>query len=104
MDNGKTTAIISYLTFLGVIIAIFMNLEDKKPLASFHIRQSLGLFCWFFLTGFIVSYFKNPMIEGSFFITFIVLWMYGFISAIEGKTRTVPLLGASFQRFFKTIG
>jgi uncharacterized membrane protein len=104
MENGKTTAIISYLTFVGVIIAIFMNLEDKKPLASYHIRQSLGVFCLFFLSGFIMSYFKNPMIHTSFLISFFALWIYGFVSAVEGKTREIPFIGAFFQKFFKTIG
>jgi uncharacterized membrane protein len=104
MDNGKTTAIISYLTFLGAIIAIFMNLEDKKPLASFHIKQSIGIFCLFFLTGYVLSFFNNPMIHISFLISFFALWMFGFISAIEGKSREIPFLGTFFQKFFKSIG
>jgi uncharacterized membrane protein len=104
MDNGKTTAIISYFTFLGAIIAIFMNLEDKKPLASFHIRQSLGIFCVFFLTGYVMSGFKDPMINLSFLISFFALWLFGFISAIEGNTREIPFIGPFFQKFFKSIG
>ena len=103
METGKTTAIISYLSFLGVIIAIFMNLEDKKPLASFHIRQSLGLCCLFFLTGYVVSHFQNLMIHFSFLSSFFLLWIYGFISAINGSITPIPLLGNLFQKFFKLI-
>jgi uncharacterized membrane protein len=103
METGKNTAIISYLTFLGVIIAIFMNLEDKKPLASFHIRQSLGLYCLFFLIGYIVSHFENLMIHFSFLTSFFLLWIYGFFSAINGSVSPIPLLGNLFQKFFKSI-
>jgi uncharacterized membrane protein len=103
METGKTTAIISNLTFLGVIIAIFMNLEDKKQLASFHIRQALGLFCLFFLAGYITSHFDNVMIHFSFLFSFFILWLYGFLGAINGKQTEIPLLGKFFQRFFKSI-
>ncbi|MGB1450928.1 MAG: hypothetical protein ACPG7E_04370, partial [Marinirhabdus sp.] len=43
VTEGKTIAIISYITFIGLIIAFVMNNEKKNSFASFHIRQSLGL-------------------------------------------------------------
>ena len=45
-DNGKNTAIISYLTIIGTIIAIILNNDKKNDFASFHIRQALG-YLWF---------------------------------------------------------
>ncbi len=42
-DNGKTVAIISYITLIGWIIALVMNNGNKTALGSFHIRQSLGI-------------------------------------------------------------
>jgi len=42
-DEGKTIAIIAYLTLIGFIIAIVMNSSKKSAFASFHIRQMLGL-------------------------------------------------------------
>ena len=44
IKNGKTSAIVAYLTMLGAIIAIFMNMEPKNPFARFHIRQAFGIF------------------------------------------------------------
>ena len=46
--QGKTTAVVAYITIIGTIIAYFMNLEPKDRLASFHIRQAFG--CIFFYT------------------------------------------------------
>ena len=46
---GKPAAALSYFTFIGLIIAYFMNNESKNPFAAFHIRQSLGLILAYFL-------------------------------------------------------
>ena len=62
IEQGKQTAIVSYLTIIGTIIAIFMNNETKNPFASFHIRQALGIFLTFFLLGYPVGYFDSWMI------------------------------------------
>ncbi len=42
-NNGKTVAIISYLTLIGWIVALIMNNNNKSELGSFHIRQMLGV-------------------------------------------------------------
>ena len=50
IEKGKNTAIVSYLTIIGSIIAIFMNqYENRSEFGRFHIRQSLGIFLTFFL-------------------------------------------------------
>ena len=43
VNEGKTIAIISYLTFIGTIVAFVMNNEKKNSFASFHIRQMVGI-------------------------------------------------------------
>ncbi|MEO8772993.1 MAG: hypothetical protein ABI263_05590, partial [Gelidibacter sp.] len=43
IKDGKKLAIISYLTFIGLIIAIILNLEKRNPFTLFHIRQMFGL-------------------------------------------------------------
>lgn len=42
-NDGKTIAIISYLTIIGLVAAIIMNNKEKTALAQFHIRQSIGI-------------------------------------------------------------
>ncbi len=46
VNEGKTIAIISYLTFIGTIIAFIMNQNKQNSFASFHIRQTVGLMFW----------------------------------------------------------
>ena len=43
IQNGKTTAIVAYLTMIGALIALSMNMEPKNTFARFHIRQAFGL-------------------------------------------------------------
>jgi uncharacterized membrane protein len=105
MDNnsGKNTAIISYLTILGAVIAIFMNNDSKDNFASFHIRQALGIFCSFFLLGYFIGYFDSWMVSSAFYIFYFILWIYGFIGAIQGEHRLVPIVGGFFQKTFKNL-
>ena len=101
--EGKTTAIISYLTIVGTIIAYFMNMDPKHPFASFHIRQAFGIHILFYLIGALMGMFDGDLIMGAFYIFFIVLWGFGIFTAINGETKEVPLLGKYFQKWFSTI-
>lgn len=103
-SNGKTTAIVAYLTLIGTIIAYFMNLDPKNPFASFHIRQALGIHILYFLLGVLVGGFNNGFIHAGFYIFIAVLWGYGIVSAFQSSTKEIPLLGTYFQKWFRTIG
>ncbi|MDP5002032.1 MAG: hypothetical protein NWQ15_09060 [Flavobacterium sp.] len=103
-EQGKQTAIVSYLTIIGSIIAIFMNQEENRSeFASFHIRQALGIFLTFFLLGYPIGYFDNWMVSASFWIFIFILWIYGFLTCLNNETKTVPFLGELFQKVFKSF-
>jgi uncharacterized membrane protein len=102
-SEGKNIAIISYLTIIGAIIAIFMNLEKKNTFAAFHIRQALGIFISFFLIGYFIGYFDSWMISSAFYIFYFILWVYGFLGVLQGQQNLIPLLGEQFQKIFKNI-
>ena len=103
-DKSKNTAIIAYLTIIGAVIAIFMNQEENKSaFASFHIRQALGLFLSFFLLGYFVGYANSWMATSAFYIFYFILWVFGFLGAIEGKKRAIPIVGHFFQSIFKNL-
>jgi uncharacterized membrane protein len=103
IKEGKTAAITSYILFIGVLIALSMNSETRNRFAAFHIRQALGLTITFFSLGLIVSNFDNLMITFSMWVFISVLWSYGFMGAIQGKTKEIPLLGKWFQKVFQFI-
>lgn len=106
-EEGKTIAIISYITFIGLIIAFIMNNEKKNDFASYHIRQSLGIFLLWIVVRtflFIVSFIIYiPFLSGLINLGFIVLLVIGLVSAIQGEKKPIPALGEQFQQWFNTI-
>lgn len=109
--DGKSIAIISYLTIIGWLIAYIMHGSNKSQLGAFHLRQSLFLM----LTGFAVSicqwiFFLLPILGWiiSIILYFVllgllVLWIIGLIAAINGEEKPVPLLGTKAQDLLKGI-
>lgn len=103
IEKGKSTAIISYIMIVGVLIAMTINAEAKNKFASFHIRQALGLSITFISLGLIISNFNNEMITIAMWIFVSILWAYGMITAIKGQTVPLPLVGPLFQKLFKKL-
>ena len=102
---NKLVAVISYITIIGLLIAIVLNQNEKNDFASFHIKQSLGLT----LTSLVVYFIGViPVIGwiisliGSIFI--LILWVIGLINAISGNQKPVPVLGDKFLEWFKDLG
>ncbi len=90
MDK-KTTGIVAYLTWVGLIIAFCAG--DKEG-AKFHLNQSLvitlaGIICGVVgvipVLGWIVSF------VGGIFI--LVCWIIGLIGALKEEEKKVPLIG-----------
>ncbi len=102
IEEGKTLAIISYFTFVGLIIAIIMNLEKKNPFTTFHIRQMLGLIILLIFSNLVEKY-VNSWLGTAFWVITFVSWLYGLYWALKGKNEPVPILGPIFQEWFKNI-
>lgn len=102
--QDKTIAIISYLTLIGLIIAFVMNNDKKELFASFHIRQSLGLT----LTSLALSLINIIPILGWIvsivgFFVLLYMWIVGLLNAINGKYKTVPILGDKYEEWLKSV-
>ena len=97
LSDGKNVAIIAHLTLIGWIIALIMNNSNKNELASFYIRQMLGLLIASFLLYFV------PMVGWLLNLGMIALWVISLIGAFEEKKKLVPLLGEYFQDWFKWV-
>ena len=103
IEEGRQAAIISYITIIGLVIAVSMNVERKNEFSRIHIRQSLGLNILFYMISFFIGYFNSWMISGSFYVFFIVLWVFGLTNAIQNEYKPIPLLGDYFQDWFKSV-
>jgi uncharacterized membrane protein len=101
--DPKVVAIISYITLIGWIVAVVMN-NPKTSLASFHIRQSLGLMAISVALSIIAVV---PILGWIAFVVgwigLIILWLVGFLSALQEEEKLVPIVGEYFQEWFKAL-
>lgn len=104
VNEGKTIAIISYITFIGTILALIMNNNKKNSFASFHIRQALGLALMQIITYGLRAYLGLGFIAWLVGVVIFVLIILGLLGALQGEEKKVPLLGDQFQEWFKGIG
>lgn len=102
-NQARTIAIIAYLTIVGALIAITMNLDPRHEFARFHTRQAFGLHLGFLGFALFLSQWFNPYAWVGLYICYFALWLYGFVAAIQGRKREVPLVGSYFQDWFLFI-
>lgn len=81
--DAKTTSIVAYLTWIGLLIAV---LAGDKEGAKFHVNQALVILLFSLLS-------IIPCIGWIWGIFMIVCWIMGLIAAINQEEKEVPLIG-----------
>lgn len=81
--NTKTTSIVAYITWIGLIIALCAG--DREG-AKFHLNQALVIALFNFLS-------MIPWIGWIWGIFMFVCWVMGLIAAINQEEKPVPLIG-----------
>ena len=103
VSEGKTIAIISYITIIGTLVAFIMNQNKHNYFAAYHIRQALGVFLTGLIVNFLQRYIDFNWLDLLLSLGVFVLWIFGLIAAIQGEEKPVPLLGDQFQEWFRNI-
>ena len=106
--EDTTVALLSYLTIIGFIVAIVLHSSKKTALGAFHLRQTLGLFITalvIWIPCMIIS--MIPVVNLVMFllgpavmIGLFVLWIMGFIAAINGQQKPLPVVGEYYKKWF----
>jgi uncharacterized membrane protein len=94
-EEGKTIAIIAYITVFGLIIAYFMNNDKKNAFANFHIGQSFRISILAIANSVLGMFLPGSLAIVSTIISLgvLVLWILGLVNAINLKDKPVPLIG-----------
>ncbi|OGT91631.1 MAG: hypothetical protein A2286_13550 [Gammaproteobacteria bacterium RIFOXYA12_FULL_61_12] len=95
--DGRTIAIIAYLTLIGWVIALVLHLGNKTSLGAFHLRQMLGPM----LTALVFSII--PVIGWMLSLVLFAFWVLGLVTAIRGEQKPLPLIGDLYQQAFRVI-
>ncbi len=118
-DNGKTAGIVSYFFIIGWLIAFFaIHQNNKTELGSYQLRQTL----LFHIVSMVVSWVLGLLFAAIFFssestfgwfsiasinwvirVGFFILWLIGFIGAVNGEKKPIPFIGERAQSMFSSI-
>jgi hypothetical protein len=96
-DSGKTVAIIAHITFIGWIVAIVMNSQNKTEFGSYYIRQTLGIWIFMMILSFI------PIVGCFASLLGLVLIIISLVNAANGKMTPTVGVGHLFQDWFKSL-
>ncbi len=107
-SNGKTAAIISYITLIGWLISYFALNNPKTSIGSYHLRQTLLLYICAIVFQIVVYIITMAvpalgLILSIAGLAFLVLWIMGLIAAINGEEKPMPLIGEKAQQLFKNL-
>ena len=107
VTEDKTTAIVSYLTLIGFIVAVILHGSRKTKLGAYHLRQSLGLMLTSIAVGVAATMFAfipfvGWLVSLCAWVGLFVLWVIGLLAAISGEMKPVPVVGPYFQKWFGT--
>ncbi|MDC6363466.1 MULTISPECIES: hypothetical protein [Flavobacteriaceae] len=101
--SGKTTAIVAYITLVGCLIAMSMNMEPRNAYARFHIRQAFGIHLLFHAMAIVLSFSQIVSLTLPLYGLYLVLLVYGLAQASSGKKSPLPIIGEHFQKWFTFI-
>jgi len=110
-DDGKIIALISYLTFVGWIVAFVMHVNNRTRIGAYHLRQALLVhiisMCLptigaFFAFIPIIGWLMNTIIALAGIVLF-VFWLLGLIYAANGEEKPIPIIGEQAQLIFNGI-
>ncbi|MEM7186748.1 MAG: hypothetical protein AAF466_08830 [Bacteroidota bacterium] len=94
--SGKTKAVVAYLTFIGLLVAFYLNKEKKDDFATWHIKNMFGLLLFMFAAVAMQGY-----AFGIYFYWGTVLfWLISILSALLDKRQGIPYLSEKFQSWF----
>lgn len=94
--DARTKAIIAHFTPIGWLIAYMINSSNKEEFASFHLRQTMGIYLVWFLTSFV------PVVHWIFGIVIFAFWLLSIVYALKGQRKVIPF-GNYFQDWFRSL-
>ena len=95
--DGRAKAIVAHFYWIGWVIALVLNYNDKDELTSFYIRQLLGLFLFSIVIAWI------PVIKIIGWLIVAIFWIISLIGALRGEKKEIPWVGKYFQEWFKVF-
>ncbi|MDG1048362.1 MAG: hypothetical protein MUQ72_06870 [Flavobacteriaceae bacterium] len=101
--KGKKPALLAYFTIMGAIIAISIHNNKPEVFSRFHIRQAFGVHILFHAFALFISQWFNEFAFLGLYVMYLLLWGFGFYSALQNTKKSLPFIGIYFQQWFTFI-
>jgi uncharacterized membrane protein len=99
VPQGKNKAVIAYITFVGMLIAYFMNRDEKDIFATNHIKNMFGLVLLLFIA--LVFQGRIHLLIGDIlYFSSVILWVFSIFTAVTNREPSIPILSKKFQQWF----
>lgn len=96
---GRNKAIITYISLIGLLIAMSMNSDLKEPFATKHIKNMFGLsIIW--IVSQVITIYINPYVGDIIWGITLMCLIYSVIRAYQGKLPNIPFVSKSTERWF----
>lgn len=96
---GKNKAIIAYITFVGMLIAYFMNRDEPHEFARWHIKNMCGL-TLILLVSQVMQEYIHSLFGFILWLFWLVFTLFSLFMAITNKKIGIPYLSEKFQEWF----
>jgi len=95
ISEGKTAAIISYITVIGLLIAYIMNSSKQNAFTKFHIGQSVRIVVLSIANSVLAYLLPNSlsMVTSIISLCILVLVILGIVNAVNDKVTPLPVIG-----------
>lgn len=116
INEGKSMALVAYITLIGFLIAYVQNGDKKNQFVAYHLRQSIGIMLTMLvlvIAGTMLSVIfmfisttLGSLIGTLFSFSYLlglVLMILGILNANNGKAVPVPIFGKMYEKWFANM-
>jgi len=95
INDGKTMAVVSYITLIGLLIAYLVNSSKNNEFTAYHIGQSVRVYILGLINFALASFLPASLslITSLLSIAVLVLAILGIVNAVNGKAVPLPVIG-----------
>ena len=99
-NKGRNIAVIAYLTFIGLLVAFYLNRDHKYEVATYHIKNMFGLVL-LMLVSQVTQSTDYLMIFGEIlWVALFIVWVISIYNAFQNEKKAIPWLSDKFQDWF----
>ena len=118
--DGKTVAILAYISLIGFIIAIVQHTSNKSKLGAYHLRQALGIMLTSAVFAIVMIILIVPMASMGYgeaanyassissisilvSIVLLICVIQGLFNAANAVEKPMPIFGKLYEKWFGNI-